>query len=315
MSKLLTCYKVSMNSANDIALLDTTFLSNFYFRGQANADWDLSSSLERMIKSLYHHEDIFDIPRTYELEMLEEFKRKYPLYEKYRIPAEEDNIEWLSIMQHYGACTRLVDATESIFVALFMATQNSLSCSDAAIWAINKNILNSKKYDLYRKNVEKRAPSVSLKTAEEYAYNYANSFIGSVYRRGECPQQIIAIKPKMSNERLSIQQGLFLMPTDISVPFKYNLDNYLPGVGFDRTDNSFNSIEFSKFVEYSHDKRYKAHNDNILMFKITIPSALKLGITKLLSQLNISSETLFPGLSGLSQSLNRLRDGYGEYIE
>lgn len=304
-----------MNSANDIALLDSTFLSNFYFRGQANSEWDLSSSLERMIKSLYQREDSFDIPRAYELEMLEEFKRKYPLYEKHRIPAEGDNIEWLSIMQHYGACTRLVDATESIFVALFMATQNTLSCSDAAIWAINKNILNSKKYNLYRRSVDKKAPSISLRIADEFAYNYANSFIGSVYRRGECPQQIIAIKPKMSNERLSIQQGLFLMPTDISVPFKYNLDNYLPGAGFNRTDNHFNPIEFSKFVEYSHDKRYKAHNDNILMFKITIPNALKLGITKLLSQMNISSETLFPGLSGLSQSLNRLRDGYGEYIE
>lgn len=315
MSKTLTCYKVVVNNANDIALLDTTFLSNFYFRGQANTDWDLSSSLERMIKSLYRHENAFDIPRRYELEMLEEFKRKYPLYEKHRIPAEEDNIEWLSIMQHYGACTRLVDATESIFVALFMATQNSLSCSDAAIWAINKNILNSKKYDLYRRNGEKKATSISLSTAEEYAYNYANSFIGSVYSRGECPQQIIAIKPKMSNERLSIQQGLFLMPTDISVPFKYNLNNYMPTVGLNRIDNFFNSIEFSKLVEYSHDKRLKAHNDNILMFKITIPNALKLGVTKLLSQMNISSETLFPGLSGLSQSLNRLRDAYGDYIE
>lgn len=74
-------------------------------------------------------------------------------------------------------------------------------------------------------------------------------------------------------------------------------------------------MEFSKFVEYSHDNRNKANNDSILMFKITIPHVFKLGITKLLLQMNISSETLFPGLSGLSQSLNRLRDGYGEYIE
>ena len=60
-------------------------------------------------------------------------------------------------------------------------------------------------------------------------------------------------------------------------------------------------------------------NGNIVktkrLFKITIPNALKLGITKLLSQMNISSETLFPVISGLSQSLNRLRDGYCEYLE
>ncbi len=314
MSKFFTYYKVVMNSANDIALLDPTFLSNFYFRGQANADWDLSSSLERMIKSLYQRGDNFDILRRYEAEMLQEFKRKYPLYEKHRIPAEEDNIEWLSIMQHYGACTRLVDATESIFVALFMATQNPFNNTDAAIWAINRNILNSRKYDLYRKNVDKKATAISLNTADAYAYDFANSFIGRYIKPGDCPQQILAIKPKMSNERLSIQQGLFLIPTDISVPFKYNLDNYLPGSAFHRTDYSFNNMEFSKFVEYSHDDRNKA-NDNILMFKITIPNTLKLGITKLLSQMNISSETLFPGLSGLSQSLNRLRDGYGEYNE
>ena len=60
-------------------------------------------------------------------------------------------------------------------------------------------------------------------------------------------------------------------------------------------------------------------NGNIVkskrLFKITIPNALKLGITKLLSQMNISSETLFPKLSGLSQSLHRLRDVYCEYLE
>ena len=72
-------------------------------------------------------------------------------------------------------------------------------------------------------------------------------------------------------------------------------------------------MKFSKFVEYSHNDSNKA-NDNILMFKITIPNTLKLDITKLLSQMNISSETLFPGLSGLSQSLNRLRDGYGNIM-
>ena len=309
-------YKVVLNSANDIALLDTTFLSNFYFRGQANAEWVLSSSLERMIKSYYFADNLFDIASSYEMEMLKEFKSKYPLYAKNKIPAEDDNIEWLSIMQHYGACTRLLDATESIFVAMFMATQNSFSNTDAAIWAINKNILNADKAKLYRKNIDKKASIIPRSAAESYAYNFANGFIGSSFPRGECPQRIIAIKPKISNERIAIQQGLFLFPTDINVPFLYNLDYYINGAAFHpKIDDFFTIKDYYEFVGISKENKSRVLNDDILMFKITIPRNLKLDITKLLSQMNISSETLFPGLSGLSQSLNKLRYGYGEYIE
>lgn len=307
--KLRENIEISINSANDITLLDPKFLSNFYFRGQANSEWNLSSSLERLIANYYNRTEFFDLLRSYEYEMLQEFKWKYPLYEKNFIPSPDDNIEWLSLMQHYGACTRLLDATESIFVALFMASQNPFGKTDGAIWAINKNILNSTKYKQYKKDVDKKSTAVPFSKVELYSYDLVNKFIGRSFPRGECPQQIIAIKPKMCNERLAIQQGLFLMPTDISVSFMQNLDNYLSGNLY------FNKREYSKFIEYSHDEKSKTNNDNILMFKIVIPFDLKLGITRLLSQMNISSETMFPGLSGLATSLNKLRFGLGDYEE
>lgn len=314
--KMHSCYKMILNSATGIALLDSTFLSNFYFRGQADAKWHLSSSLERMINSYYPQHDLLNISTTYEREMLKEFKSKYPLYAENKIPAEDENIEWLSIIQHYGGCTRLVDATESIFVALFMATQNSFNNADSAIWAINKNILNADKAKLYIKNVDKKAKVIPQSLSNTFGYNYANKFIGHPLPTGKCPQHIIAIKPKMSNERIAIQQGLFLFPTDITVPFLYNLDYFVHGAAFhEDIDDYFILMDFSKFVEFSQNNKHKVSNDDTLMFKITIPHNLKLGITKMLSQMNISSETLFPGLSGLSQSLNKLRFGYGEYIE
>ena len=308
-SKLRKNIEVCISSANDIALLDTKFLSNFYFRGQANSEWYLSSSLERLFANYYNRTEFFYLLRLYEYEMLQEFKWKYPLYEKNLIPSPDDNIEWLSLMQHYGACTRLLDATESIFVALFMATQNPYSKTDGAIWAINKNILNRSKYKQYKKDVDKKSTTIPFSKVELYSYNLANKFIGRSFPRGKCPQQVINIKPKMCNERLVIQQGLFLMPTDISVSFMQNLDSTLGGNRF------FNKMKYSKLIEYSHDERHKTNNDDILMFKIVIPFDLKLGVTQLLSHMNISSETMFPGLSGLATSLNKLRFGLGDYEE
>lgn len=299
---------VTLKNANDIALINTKFLSNFYFRGQANAEWGLSSSLERLYTS-YHFNDTayFHSIDIYEYQMLEEFKWKYPLYETNFIPSPDDNIEWLTLMQHYGACTRLLDFTESLFVALFMATQGPFSKTDAVIWAINKNRLNSSKYEQYRK--DNKASSLPWSKVELYSYEYANRFIGRSYLRGQCPQQIIAIKPKMCNERLAIQQGLFLMPTDISVSFMQNLNSFLSG------NYHFNKQEYPQFIEYSNEQKHKTNNDEVSMFKIVIPYELKLGITKLLTHMNISSETLFPGLSGLAQSLNKLRHGLGGYDE
>lgn len=294
---------VSLRNVNDIALLDTKFLSNFYFRGQANSQWNLSSSLERLIANYYCEEEYFDRLCIYENEMLQEFKWKYPLYEKNFIPSVDDNIEWLSLMQHYGACTRLLDATKSIFVALFMASQDPFSNTDAVIWGINKNRLNLDKVNQYEADVDNKTAIIPFSKAEAYSYEFANGFIGRSYPRCKCPQQIIAIEPKMCNKRIAIQQGLFLMPTDISASFMQNLDNTLSGMRY------FNNMEYSKFVEYSCDEKNKVNNDNILMFKIVIPSSLKAGITNFLLQMNISSETLFPGLSGLSLSLNKFRHG------
>ena len=41
--------------------------------------------------------------------VIKEFKWKFPSYEKNLIPKDGELIEWLSIMQHFGAPTRLLD--------------------------------------------------------------------------------------------------------------------------------------------------------------------------------------------------------------
>jgi hypothetical protein len=59
----------------------------------------------------------------------------YNLYNQTHIPTD-NYFEWLAIMQHYGSPTRLLDFTESIFIATYFAVVES--DSDPAICAINR---------------------------------------------------------------------------------------------------------------------------------------------------------------------------------
>ena len=95
---------------NDLFLLNQKFMSNFIFRGQANSEWSLRTSLERLIEN-HHPTPSRDkaLYYIYESEMIKEFKWKFPSYEKNLIPKDGELIEWLSIMQHFGAPTRLLD--------------------------------------------------------------------------------------------------------------------------------------------------------------------------------------------------------------
>ena len=67
---------------NDLMLLDQKFLNKFIFRGQADASWELATSIERMVRLHTPHYVDKALPAIYESDMLSEFKWKYPLYEK-----------------------------------------------------------------------------------------------------------------------------------------------------------------------------------------------------------------------------------------
>lgn len=134
---------------NDIFRLNQRFMSNFVFRGQGNAEWPLSTSLARMVES--HHPHYIDhiMPASYEQRMMDEFQWKYPSYEKGHIPQKDEAIEWLSLMQHYGSPTRMLDFSSSMYIAMFMAIDGSFS-NKSAIWCLNRHVLSSKVFAKYR---------------------------------------------------------------------------------------------------------------------------------------------------------------------
>jgi hypothetical protein len=60
-------------------------------------------------------------------------------------PEPDDDFQWLALMQHHGAPTRLIDFTWSPYVAAFFALERTLT--DGVVWAMNPGAIDSSRAD------------------------------------------------------------------------------------------------------------------------------------------------------------------------
>ncbi|MCK9625579.1 MAG: FRG domain-containing protein [Bacteroidales bacterium] len=277
----------------DIFKLNQRFLTKYIYRGQALNAWELSTSLERQFKRWSPYLAGKDLLEAHEREVLKEFQWKYPLYALNK-PDLDNIVEWLTIMQHYGTATRMLDFTYSIFVAMFVAVAEN--GESGAIWAINKLPLHFQVFDKYREinNVESAGNDI----LDQFALDQANDILLNHRFDHEIKKQLFIIKPNICNERLSRQQGLFLMPSLISCPFSECLFSYLQS-------SEPMEVAFNNLIDYSHGAKYR--QEDISLIKIVIPKKLNYIIMKYLREMNITAELLFPGLEGLAKSLNTAR--------
>lgn len=70
-------------------------------------------------------------------------------------------------------------------------------------------------------------------------------------------------------------------------------------------------MTFDEVVRLADSNRLNQQAVSVL--KIEIPKNLKYGLTNVLRQMNITSETMYPGLDGLARSVSCLRDSWGDY--
>lgn len=290
--------ETTLTAWEDIFKLPQRFMDKFLFRGQGDSAWGLTSSLERSINKFYPYN--IDSMLTYgeEKQLLKEFIWKYPLYSN-ATPEASDLVEWLTIMQHYGAPTRLIDITRSIFVAVYFALADTVF-DHSSIWSINKIVLNRPIMEAFF--AAHQTNTVAHEVLEKEILQQANDILGGEVSLKTLKPHIYYINPRLANERLARQQGAFLMPADITKPFAAHLKSYYMGEP--------QTISFHELIRYAQAAKFK--QTDITILKINIPRELNLEIVKYLRAMNITSEMLFPGLDGLCRSLSYLRhEGMG----
>jgi hypothetical protein len=171
-------------TANDKCLKLGSATQHGWFRGQADIDWSLAPKLYR----------------TNEWEDCErEIARDFRLFGRSHLQHVPDNeLEWLFVMQHYGAPTRLLDWTESYLAALFFAVEDSSNTADAGVWVLNPWELNSQA--LERQSV----PLATDPMLESY-------HLGDPSDSRRKVEAIIpaAIRPGRSTPRILAQRGAF----------------------------------------------------------------------------------------------------------
>ena len=180
------------------------------FRGQRDSRWQLESSISRLLKQ-YKID-----PRAWEDQekrVNRIFRRKASLFLNH-IPPKDDDFQWLALMQHHGAPTRLLDFTWSPFVAAFFALESATS--SAAVWAVSVPQLWAEQISLGKRRKKVTISELSLKTPG----NYEKVFLGSkipFVAQGE---------PLDMNQRLVAQSGTFVVPSMLDRPADEIINTY-----------------------------------------------------------------------------------------
>jgi len=113
--------------------------TGWVFRGHQSEDYELVPSIERQSNGKTSW-------LASEFAALSEFQAKARMYmDVSGLGSESDpaaRLNWLSVMQHYGVPTRLLDFTRSPYIALHFALRHSPErCKAADVWAIDAEAL------------------------------------------------------------------------------------------------------------------------------------------------------------------------------
>ena len=228
------------------------YRSRFAYRGLSDADYALETTLMRLGGPYV----------TLERHLLRNFK-KYA----HRKFVERDTLwNWLSVAQHYGLPTRLLDWSYSPLIALHFATANINKFDrDGVVWAVSYLKVHQLLPDILQDRLDNEG---------------ANVFTVEM----------------LSETVTSLAQFEELAGRDSVVFFE-------PASIDDRIVNQFAFFSIMARADMALNEWLVRHPE--IYYRIIIPADLKWEVRDKLDQANITERVLFPGLDGLGRWLTR----------
>lgn len=227
------------------------FRSRYAFRGMDCSNFPLTTSLMRLGG---------DYP-SLERHLLRNFKK----YSTHDVVSGDTEWHWMSIAQHHGLPTRLLDWTYSPYIALHFATGRMETFDqDAAVWAVDYTDVHNHLPDDLRGLLQQEGSDVF--TAE-----LINASIRNLDELDRLNEILLFYEPPSLDARIVNQHALFSL---LNNPTK-SVDQWL------------------------------VENEGLRWKKLIIPARLKWEVRDKLDQANITERVVFPGLDGLCQWLRR----------
>lgn len=256
-------------------------LQRWGFRGQADENWALESTLLRA-RELYGVKPEWINHREYW--MLRQFQRRFSAYLG-AIPTPTSKLDWLAVMQHYGSATRLLDFSHSFYVAAFFAMERA--AGNAAVWAVSQPAL-ARRIAQFRRQQEASDDEQRNANHAEFAEGY----VGLDKEPVNIVKFAVPVEPEFLHDRLITQQGFFLCPLDIRSSFVANLE-----ASFGLPENALSEKNECTWNTCA------SNLDRYAVLKIVLPRTIYSVMAKDLHNMNIHSGTLFPGLDGYARSM------------
>lgn len=226
--------------------------SNYAFRGLSDRDYDLRPSLIRL-NERYH-------------ELEHHLIRNFVKYARIEKSTGYTIWNWLTVAQHHGLPTRLLDWTYSPFVAMHFATEDiSKYDTDGIIWCVDF----VKTHETLPATLQ---DELKREGSNSFTVEMLSNVVRSLHEFDSISREDFALffEPPSIDDRIVNQYALHSVISSSRTTFTDILKKY-PGL-------------------------YK---------RIIIPSGLKWEIRDKLDQANINERVLFPGLDGLSRWLTR----------
>lgn len=253
---------LSIESPEELIEKINRFTNHYIYRGHSDSSWFMQTTLERGADSKFSKE----FAEKYERYSKDEFLARFHLYDKENI-SPETHLEWLSVMQHYGVPTRLLDFTTSPYAALYFSleTYDTSTRPDIALFCIDYTALMEKSLGLISKEDNNfRESRDSIRGKQDKIFDeYVDRFNRNI---------LWVTEPQRLNARIDRQAGCFLVSGN----------------------------KGKKIIDLIESEEYK----EVDMLKIIYPGNKIESIFALLRKMNISGKSIYGDLNGLEKSLS-----------